>query len=86
MYEGAWPHAARSPHFLGAISDRHWRETDGKAGACRGAHCSFGKMYTVLCMEQAVHARGMKASFRATADPFRHDADPVGSGAEDVSG
>ncbi|MBZ0162060.1 MAG: NAD-dependent epimerase/dehydratase family protein [Notoacmeibacter sp.] len=69
------PHAARRPHSLGAISDRQSRETDGKAGACRGAHYSFGKMYTVLRMEQAVHARGIRASFRATADPFRHDAD-----------
>ncbi|WP_075996257.1 N-acetyltransferase DgcN [Salaquimonas pukyongi] len=31
-----------------------------------GTDCSVGKMYTALCMEKAMHAKGMKATFRAT--------------------
>ncbi len=31
-----------------------------------GTDCSVGKMYTAMALEQAMHARGMKASFRAT--------------------
>jgi len=31
-----------------------------------GTDCAVGKMYTALCIEREMHARGMKASFRAT--------------------
>ncbi len=31
-----------------------------------GTDCSIGKMYTALAMEKEMHARGMKADFRAT--------------------
>lgn len=31
-----------------------------------GTDCSVGKMYTALCMEREMHARGMAATFRAT--------------------
>ena len=31
-----------------------------------GTDCSIGKMYTALCMEREMIARGMKATFRAT--------------------
>lgn len=31
-----------------------------------GTDCSVGKMYTALCMEREMRARGMKATFRAT--------------------
>lgn len=38
----------------------------GKRMLAVGTDCSVGKMYTALCMEKAMHERGMKASFRAT--------------------
>lgn len=31
-----------------------------------GTDCSVGKMYTALCMEREMRARGLKATFRAT--------------------
>ncbi|MEM9880472.1 MAG: N-acetyltransferase DgcN [Pseudomonadota bacterium] len=31
-----------------------------------GTDCSCGKMYTAVCLEREMHARGMKASLRAT--------------------
>ena len=31
-----------------------------------GTDCSVGKMYTALAMEREMHARGLKATFRAT--------------------
>jgi uncharacterized NAD-dependent epimerase/dehydratase family protein len=31
-----------------------------------GTDCSIGKMYTALAMEKEMHARGLKATFRAT--------------------
>ncbi|MCX7646074.1 MAG: DUF1611 domain-containing protein [Rhodobacteraceae bacterium] len=31
-----------------------------------GSDCSVGKMYTALCLEREMRARGMKATFRAT--------------------
>ncbi len=44
---------------------------DGKPRAGRrclavGTDCSVGKMYTALAMEREMHARGRKATFRAT--------------------
>lgn len=38
----------------------------GKRCLAVGTDCSVGKMYTALCMEREMRARGMKASFRAT--------------------
>lgn len=38
----------------------------GKRVLAVGTDCSVGKMYTALCMEKEMHARGMKATFRAT--------------------
>lgn len=38
----------------------------GKRCLAIGTDCSVGKMYTALCMEREMRARGMKASFRAT--------------------
>ncbi len=38
----------------------------GKRCLAVGTDCSVGKMYTALAMEKAMHAKGMKASFRAT--------------------
>ncbi len=38
----------------------------GKRCLAVGTDCSVGKMYTALCMEKEMRARGMKASFRAT--------------------
>jgi len=38
----------------------------GKRMLAVGTDCSIGKMYTALCMERAMHARGMNATFRAT--------------------
>lgn len=38
----------------------------GKRCLAVGTDCSIGKMYTALCMEREMRARGQKASFRAT--------------------
>ena len=38
----------------------------GKRLLAVGTDCSVGKMYATLCLERAMHARGMKADFRAT--------------------
>lgn len=38
----------------------------GKRMLAVGTDCSVGKMYTALCMEKDMRARGMKATFRAT--------------------
>ncbi|MEO0618909.1 MAG: N-acetyltransferase DgcN [Pseudomonadota bacterium] len=38
----------------------------GKRCLAVGTDCSVGKMYTALCMEREMRARGMKATFRAT--------------------
>ncbi|TWG97031.1 putative NAD-dependent epimerase/dehydratase family protein [Mesorhizobium sp. J18] len=38
----------------------------GKRCLAVGTDCSVGKMYTALAMEKSMHARGMKATFRAT--------------------
>ena len=38
----------------------------GKRCLAVGTDCSVGKMYTALCMEKEMHARGMTATFRAT--------------------
>ena len=38
----------------------------GKRLLAVGTDCSVGKMYTALCLEREMRARGMKATFRAT--------------------
>ncbi|SLN48696.1 hypothetical protein AQS8620_02048 [Aquimixticola soesokkakensis] len=38
----------------------------GKRCLAVGTDCSVGKMYTALCMEREMRARGMNADFRAT--------------------
>lgn len=38
----------------------------GKRMLAIGTDCSVGKMYTALCMEREMRARGMRATFRAT--------------------
>ncbi|SEQ03654.1 N-acetyltransferase DgcN [Thalassovita taeanensis] len=38
----------------------------GKRCLAVGTDCSVGKMYTALCMEKEMRARGMNADFRAT--------------------
>lgn len=38
----------------------------GKRCLAIGTDCSAGKMYTALCLEKEMRARGMKATFRAT--------------------
>ena len=42
------------------------KKRSGKRLLAVGTDCSVGKMYTALCMEKAMLARGMKATFRAT--------------------
>ncbi|MDZ5697169.1 N-acetyltransferase DgcN [Chelativorans sp. M5D2P16] len=42
------------------------RPRTGRRWLAVGTDCSIGKMYTALAMEREMHARGMKASFRAT--------------------
>lgn len=42
------------------------RKRTGKRVLAVGTDCSIGKMYTALCMEREMLARGMKATFRAT--------------------
>ena len=38
----------------------------GKRMLAVGTDCSIGKMYTALCVDREMRARGMKSSFRAT--------------------
>ena len=42
------------------------KKRTGKRCLAVGTDCSVGKMYTALCMEKEMRARGMKAAFRAT--------------------
>ena len=42
------------------------KRREGKRCLAVGTDCSVGKMYTALCMEKAMRARGMNATFRAT--------------------
>jgi uncharacterized NAD-dependent epimerase/dehydratase family protein len=42
------------------------RRRRGRRCLAMGTDCSIGKMYTALAMEREMHARGMKATFRAT--------------------
>ncbi|WP_128254847.1 N-acetyltransferase DgcN [Falsirhodobacter deserti] len=42
------------------------KKRTGKRMLAVGTDCSIGKMYTALCVEKEMRARGMKADFRAT--------------------
>jgi len=42
------------------------KKRTGKRCLAVGTDCSVGKMYTAMALEQAMHAAGMKATFRAT--------------------
>jgi uncharacterized NAD-dependent epimerase/dehydratase family protein len=42
------------------------RKRTGKRMLAVGTDCSIGKMYTALCMDKEMRARGLKSSFRAT--------------------
>jgi len=57
-------HDVRVPEVDYPIADG--KKRSGKRMLAVGTDCSVGKMYTALCMEKEMRARGMKASFRAT--------------------
>ena len=42
------------------------KKRSGKRMLAVGTDCSIGKMYTALCVEKEMRARGLKATFRAT--------------------
>ena len=42
------------------------RKRTGKRMLAVGTDCSIGKMYTALCVEKEMRARGLKSTFRAT--------------------
>ncbi len=42
------------------------KRRSGRRCLAVGTDCSVGKMYTALAMEREMHARGLKATFRAT--------------------
>ena len=67
--------AAAKAQGCGLFDVRHPRETlqvgngrkrPGKRLLGVGTDCSVGKMYAALAIEKEMHARGMKATFRAT--------------------
>ncbi|MGY6706147.1 N-acetyltransferase DgcN [Roseinatronobacter sp.] len=57
-------HDVRVPSVKYPIANGEKRS--GKRCLAVGTDCSVGKMYTALCMEREMVARGMKATFRAT--------------------
>ncbi|MFO7756968.1 MAG: N-acetyltransferase DgcN [Roseovarius sp.] len=57
-------HDVRVPEVRYPIADG--RKRGGKRCLPVGTDCSVGKMYTTMAMEGEMHARGMKATFRAT--------------------
>jgi uncharacterized NAD-dependent epimerase/dehydratase family protein len=57
-------HDVRVPEVTYPIADGKTR--GGKRCLPVGTDCSVGKMYTTMAMEGEMHARGMKATFRAT--------------------
>jgi uncharacterized NAD-dependent epimerase/dehydratase family protein len=64
MAHGRKLHDVRVPETRFPIADGKRRT--GKRCLAVGTDCSIGKMYTTLAMEREMHARGMKATFRAT--------------------
>ncbi|MEQ8901005.1 MAG: N-acetyltransferase DgcN [Roseovarius sp.] len=61
---GCTLHDVRVPSVKYPIADGTKRS--GKRCLAVGTDCSVGKMYTAMAMEREMHARGMKATFRAT--------------------
>ena len=57
-------HDVRIPSVKYPIANGNKRS--GKRCLAVGTDCSVGKMYTALCMEREMIARGMKATFRPT--------------------
>ncbi|MCC5863089.1 MAG: DUF1611 domain-containing protein [Gammaproteobacteria bacterium] len=57
-------HDVRVPAVRYPIADGVKRS--GKRMLAVGTDCSVGKMYTALCMEREMRARGLQATFRAT--------------------
>ncbi len=57
-------HDVRIPSVRYPIANGEKRS--GKRCLAVGTDCSVGKMYTALCMEREMVARGMKATFRPT--------------------
>lgn len=57
-------HDVRIPSVAYPIANG--KKRSGKRCLAVGSDCSVGKMYTALCMEREMRARGMKATFRAT--------------------
>jgi uncharacterized NAD-dependent epimerase/dehydratase family protein len=57
-------HDVRVPEVAYPVADG--RRRSGKRCLTVGTDCSVGKMYASLCLERAMRARGMKASFCAT--------------------
>ncbi len=57
-------HDVRVPSVRYPIADGVKRR--GRRLLAVGTDCSVGKMYTALCMEREMRARGMSATFRAT--------------------
>src|SRR6188472_4635477 len=64
MAHGRQLHDVRVPPHRYPIADGKRRR--GKRCLAVGTDCSVGKMYTALCMEREMRARGLKATFRAT--------------------
>ena len=69
LVEAAQTHG-RSLHDVRVPSEKYpianGKRRSGKRCLAVGTDCSVGKMYTAIAMERAMHARGMKATFRAT--------------------
>ena len=61
---GGTLHDVRVPSVAYPIANG--KKRTGKRCLAIGTDCSVGKMYTAIAMEREMHARGMKASFRAT--------------------
>ncbi|OWU86598.1 EBNA-1 nuclear protein [Oceanicola sp. 22II-s10i] len=57
-------HDVRVPSVKYPIANGEKRT--GKRCLAIGTDCSVGKMYTALCMDREMKARGLKSSFRAT--------------------
>ncbi len=57
-------HDVRIPTVAYPIANGKKRR--GKRVLAVGTDCSVGKMYTAIAMEREMHARGLKATFRAT--------------------
>ena len=64
MAHGRQLHDVRVPPHRYPIADGKRRR--GKRCLAVGTDCSVGKMYTALCMEKDMRARGIAATFRAT--------------------